>query len=579
MELTNVRRDNPQEEEDSENISLIIRRAFEKRKCFLLDKIINDYGYGWHCLKILIVNMLNYIVIGYFLRNTSNFYVYLHHKFTFTQSFFTAITIWLLIFKSISCLVTGLLIDRKIISRFSLLKIYLIMCLLANAYLLIDFTLVSYIIMISIGVWATGGIDLLILVNLIESLPSHYRGTIMILSFTGNFSDLIQNVLLSSFSSKHHTDIDAIIWINCGMIAFITLMNFIFYQNSIRHLLALEYFEDAYYYIDKLREEKLTEMDKATIKYEYYYSLNKNMEGDSKKRTQSNNNNSKSNSNLENSLNSKKSKKSNKNKEASFMDNMKMLFSGKFLLLTICFTIIRFIVFFCRSGIQNMYPMFLKTVIEDATVKKVSQAQSIVYILMILSYPLGALMIELSYTGRRISLIALQIVCTIFLFLSCIFFNTYLLSAVYLSVVNALLSIIAIFVSESYPTQLRDIAQGYFFFTSNFFSILGVFIYMILFKEFNYLPYIMSTLFMAISSITAYFIPHDTRNKNLDNIEDEEENTSKALSLNYEGEKDEDKEKLLFDKSDEIDMRSIVSDLKNHRKSEENEKEEERKGF
>lgn len=490
-------------EKNDKILSVNIEEKFIPLNTNLIDEIINNYGFGIHTIKLLICNMLADMIVGYYLRSTSNFYIYLNQQFKFSQLFWTNLTISLLFIKSLSCLITGYLLDRKIFMRFTLLKIFLFFCIAANATLLIKFTLWTYIITISIGVFCTGGLDIVIMNNLVESLPSKYRGALMVFSHTSIYSDLVQNVLLNSFSIKNQTNINAVIWINLTIIILITLLNLFCSHNSIRHLLNNENYDEAYKYLEELRIEKLTNEEKEIIKKEFLYSNNINLE------------------------------KKQKNGSGR-LENFKLIFSEKYLKITICFITIGCIVYYCRAGITNMVPMYLKGIIPDSNVKKVSQEQSIINILMFLSYPLGAFMIETSFSGRRISLIFLQGLCALSLLFNIFFYKAYGFCAIFLMIIYALSHIIGIFISETYPTYLRDITQGFFFFISNLFSILGVLVNMSLIYNHKYLPFLMGFILMFISTIASLFITHDTKNKNLDILNNDDKKLISLQNINKE---------------------------------------------
>ncbi len=87
-------------------------------------------------------------------------------------------------------------------------------------------------------------------------------------------------------------------------------------------------------------------------------------------------------------------------------------------------------------------------------------------------------------------------------------------------------SIALVFVSEIYPSKIRDSSQGYFLSVNNLGGLLGQSIYMYIIKKNINFPFYVSICVITLITILLFFVKHDTNNKALDiynDIEDNEE--------------------------------------------------------
>ena len=79
---------NLQEKEEQTELQRLINEEEKSKepqkklnKQFLIDQITNEYGYGFHTIKLIICNMVMFYIYNYFARNPSNYYIFLMNKF------------------------------------------------------------------------------------------------------------------------------------------------------------------------------------------------------------------------------------------------------------------------------------------------------------------------------------------------------------------------------------------------------------------------------------------------------------------------------------------------------------------
>jgi len=471
----------------------------------LIDKIINNYGYKCQTIKVFLCTIFMFILCGHFLNNSSNFYWVIKTQFNLSSNFMIFLQSFSFCFKCLGSFFCGFIIKKNFICRKSLIFVCVTIMLLLNILILIHFSLPTYFIFLAGGAFAAGNMELMGLNILCESLPIFLRGSFLCLSFIGyTLSDSVYNFIIRSFSDGNDVNLRMIYSISTLKIILV-LLKFIFLplNDSARNLLQKGEYEKAFEILNKLKTISLSEEEKLTLIKESKIGENSNND--------LNCNNKTLNEYYE--INN-----SEKKENVKYWQSFKLIFSDYFLKTTILIIFIRFIYTLLINGNYSIQGLYLQKIIENSDIKKITSTQMIISNFTLISFVISSLLIELKYLGRKLSLILLGFINCLILFIFYFNFKIFYLFASFLTILNSKIFILLSFLSETYPTKLRDLSIGFFNLIDILAGFSGIIVYMSVIQYGIMYPFYISFGLILVGLIFFFLIPNETKNKALDFI-------------------------------------------------------------
>lgn len=457
-----------------------INSITEDNEKFLLDKIISNYGYKFHTFKHVLGVIFSLFLGSFVIFNPINYQVFLKNEFELPNQIFLVMNVSSLLILIFCTMFCRFLVEKKYISRTALIMISLILYLISFALLCIKYSVVVYVINITLSAIFSTGFSYMTYNILSESLPTFFRGFFITITGIGyNLSDLCQNLLIKSFSRNNIVNMSMILLIN-GIILVI-LSGFIFFtcEDSPRHLLLQEENEKAFLILEKMKGENLTIEEKETLKAETI-----------------------------------KNKIFNENNKGV----ISQLFSRRYLKITSIFLSLRTLNSFLGVGVSYCLPTYFEMIIPNSDIEKVGSIYFNYLLIYFLAYPLGGILMEISFLGRKYTLIALEAISIVLITIFLFNISTYFILAFAICCQIAVTFSLQTFLTETYPINLRPMAitlSVIFNFLGHFLSII---VNMNLININIYTPFIVNLAFKFVVFILFFFIDHDTHNRDLDFI-------------------------------------------------------------
>lgn len=450
----------------------------EKSKPTLLDEILDNYGYKFQIIKVIVLSVLLYYLSSYMIYHLSCYLLIVKREFHISDDLLTVLACLGFGFKALGCFLTGQM--TKIFARKSLLSLSILILLLLNIFLAFFFKLWVYFIFLIVGCFIAGILDPLNIDVLCESLPITFRGFFLCFTYTGfPLNICIQYFLITNYSEGDVTDINLVLHINTAIIILIFILIFGFFRDSARHQLIKENYKEAYEILNNLTEAPLTDEAKELIK-----------------------------------------KQSCKGNRIIHEESLKNIFSPVYIRTTILFIFLNFSYNCMTDGVSYILNLILLDSIPDSDEKKISYDGMILYFYGMTSYLLCGIVTEISCLGRKFGLAF----CS---FLVCLFSVLFILNpqnyfpwiTLLILSTNSTTSLSISFVSESYPTKIRDVSQGFMNSIANTGSLVGQFVFIILYKisktKTTFIYMIMNSL---VCIVLVFFIKNEMYRKPLDNI-------------------------------------------------------------
>jgi len=364
--------------------------------------------------------------------------------------------------------------------RSQLLVYSVVVTSLSTLLLACHFHLSTFLIFTIVSCFFAGFLECIALSNLCETLPIKFRGYFLFLIQIG--------ILISQ---------------NVGFFVLSINTKSGYYNNSPRNLLVkkkyeeafevLQYFKRPSFFITKNdisneseNSEILTEIEKEKIITQSNLGINSKL-------------------------------------EVSFWE----IFSKYFFLTTVLMTIINMASSMLDEGVTGSFANYIETLYPNQSQRQMNYESFKISIYNLIGYLIIGLLLELNIIGRRANMY-------INLFLSAIFYTALTYNKinynVWLPLVNVTLTVLnainILFVSEIYPSKIRDASQGYFVSQNNIGGLIGQSLYMYIIKKNINFPFYVSLGLITLITILLFFVKHDTNNKALDiynDIEDNEE--------------------------------------------------------
>lgn len=455
---------------------------------FLVNKILNKYGYGIRMICLFISCFFGNYINYFSLYNVSVNLILVQSNFSrYSDSIEQILSGIAYTTKIIGCVTLGFLVKK--FSRSTLFFISVSGISFMTLILVIVYNLYSYIAFLIISCYFAGLIESLAMDNLCETLPIRFRGYFLFLVQSGTYiyQLLAYYILTINVDPKTNIYNTSMIYLtHLIIILLMVIFIFFFYKDSPRFFMVREKYEEAFHILDYYtytEEEKLNQMEKELIIKQNQMGLN------------------------------------NKLQLASFKD----LISDYFLNTTIIMSSITILIFILDDGTTAIFSMYIEKLNDDKSPKAINWETFKLSIINLLGYLVCGLLLEIKILGRKINMI-------IYLVLSLIIYTLFTINNenfhIWLPLIIVSYSTIngigAFFVSEIYPSKIRDASQGYFTSISFIAGMIGSITYMTAVKGNIVYPFYLSIFFSLITLILIFFVKHETSNRALDMISDVE---------------------------------------------------------
>ncbi len=245
--------------------------AVDKSKFTLLDKIINDYGYGWEVNKIIFSAFLCFILNGYLTTSYCSFMLGFKKKFDLTSNQISFIGMGFCLSKFVTNFLIGFL--TNLLGRMLVLKFSLIFTFICNLLISLFCEYKVVVIVEFINGFFAGIFEITSFNVACEFIPVRFRGWILLTIWNGyNVGVLFPNLIMSKTMPDHDPSGLPITLYLCSLvILFCTIFGCVFYTDSPRNYIINENNEDAIKILKRMKKDDNYFTDE--IKTEIYNSV------------------------------------------------------------------------------------------------------------------------------------------------------------------------------------------------------------------------------------------------------------------------------------------------------------------
>jgi MFS family permease len=441
----------------------------------LIDKIINNYGYKIRTIAIIFNSIFLYMISSYIIYHLAAYNIIFLNLFQVSEETLLFLGTISYFMKGLGCFFSGYLsscFSRKFLVLFSIIGV-----LLLNIMIYLKLNIHTYFVFIIIGSFFSGIIDPINIDVLCETLPMKLRGFFLCFTYTGFTINVFTQYYLIWFFSKDTVEIENILICNSVAILFIVIYNIYIFQDSARHLAIKNQYEKTFIILDKYKSIPLTEEEKNIIKYQI----------------------------------------NNGNKNIRKL-SIKEIFQNSYFKSSILFILMNFLSNFFNDGVVFVLNSIIIEKIPDANDEKISSIGLNIYIFVLFANLFAGILSDTPFLKRKNGLIICGFLSGLFSFMFLINVSNFMywLGFIILST-NAYLSLSISFVSESYPTKIRDLSQGFMNTIANIGSLVGQFFYKFIFGLYNSKSLMYTGLINSIIMIIIIlFVSNETYLKPLD---------------------------------------------------------------
>ena len=241
--------------ENIKNSDLASFGSVDKTKFTLLDKLINDYGYGWEVNKIIFSAFLCFILNGYLTTSYCSFMLGFKKKFDLTNSQISFIGMGFCLSKFITNFLIGFitnLLGRMFVLKFALIATFifnLLISLFCEYYFIV---VVEFLNGIFAGVFEITSFNVAC-----EFIPVKFRGWILLTIWNGyNVGFLFRNLIMMKTMPKHNPDgLPKTLYLCSLVILFCTIFGCAFYTDSPRNYIINNKKQDAIKILKKMKKD------------------------------------------------------------------------------------------------------------------------------------------------------------------------------------------------------------------------------------------------------------------------------------------------------------------------------------
>jgi len=484
---------------DSENISFELIECIQiekKDEIKLIDKIISEYGYKIQIIKIIIISFFLNFISNYILFHVSSNLLVLEKSFSSDLNMSTENTGIFLssisyISKAIGCI--SFIFLTKSFSRQTFITISLIIIFALNVLVSVSFNLWTYLAFIILGCFCSGIIDPINSDVLCETLPIRLRGFFMcVFSLGSPFSQTLHFIFLNKIYVESKGNFQEALFAGSFLILLLGLFIILFFEDSPRNLILREDLIKAHSQLEKFLNptRSLTDSEKNILYTQMHYGLNNRLS-----------------------------------------KCISSIFSPLFLRTTLLFIGIVVCIKSIDDGMSAVLTLYIQKILGSNDDNLIGLEGIKINAFGMLGPIISGVLIEVKYLGRKLTLMISAILLLLCYVLFQVNIANYILWLGLLTVFcNSSTSNLVTLITETYPTILRDISEGFFNCVSALGSLIGNLVFLSLFKLNNNAPFYFQIGNGFVSLILVFFIKYDTCQKQLDvftnNNDSEEENTN-----------------------------------------------------
>ena len=245
--------------------------AVDKTQFTILDKIINDYGYGWEVNKIIFSAFLCFILNGYLTTSYCSFMLGFKKKFDLTNNQISFIGMGFCLSKFVTNFLIGFL--TNLLGRMFVLKFSLIFTFFCNLSISLFCEYKIIVIVEFINGFFAGIFEITSFNVACEFIPVRFRGWILLTIWNGyNVGVLFPNLIMLRTMPEHDpSGLPKTLYLCSLVILLCTIFSCVFYTDSPRNYIINGKYDDAINILKRMK--KNDEFFTEEIKREIYNSV------------------------------------------------------------------------------------------------------------------------------------------------------------------------------------------------------------------------------------------------------------------------------------------------------------------
>ena len=241
--------------------------SVDKTKFTLLDKLINDYGYGWEVNKIIFSAFLCFILNGYLTTSYCSFMLGFKKKFDLTNNQISFIGMGFCLSKFVTNFLIGFL--TNLLGRMFVLKFSLIFTFFCNLSISLFCEYKIIVIVEFINGFFAGIFEITSFNVACEFIPVRFRGWILLTIWNGyNVGVLFPNLIMLRTMPEHDpSGLPKTLYLCSLVILLCTIFSCVFYTDSPRNYIINGKNDDAINILKRMKknDEFFTEETKREI--------------------------------------------------------------------------------------------------------------------------------------------------------------------------------------------------------------------------------------------------------------------------------------------------------------------------
>ena len=243
----------------------------DKTQFTILDKIINDYGYGWEVNKIIFSAFLCFILNGYLTTSYCSFMLGFKKKFDLTNNQISFIGMGFCLSKFVTNFLIGFL--TILLGRMCVLKLSLIFTFFCNLSISLFCEYKVIVIVEFINGFFAGIFEITSFNVACEFIPVRFRGWILLTIWNGyNVGVLFPNLIMFKTMPEHDpSGLPKTLYLCSLVILLCTIFSCAFYTDSPRNYIINGKHEDAINILKRMK--KNDDFFTEEIKREIYNSV------------------------------------------------------------------------------------------------------------------------------------------------------------------------------------------------------------------------------------------------------------------------------------------------------------------
>ena len=252
-------------------MDLVSFGSVDKSKFTLLDKLINDYGYGWEVNKIIFAAFLCFILNGYLTTSYCSFMLGFKKKFDLNNYQISLIGMGFCLSKFVTNFLIGFL--TNLLGRMLVLKFALIATFFCNLSISLFCEYNIIVIVEFLNGFFAGVFEITSFNVACEFIPVRFRGWILLTIWNGyNVGVLFPNLIMLKTMPEHDpSGLPKTLYLCSLVILLCTFFGCVFYTDSPRNFIINNKKEEAIKILKKMKKDDkyFTE----SIKKEIYESV------------------------------------------------------------------------------------------------------------------------------------------------------------------------------------------------------------------------------------------------------------------------------------------------------------------